>query len=66
MRCLAKFVEVGGSYAQLNLASSAVFEHMARRWQLIMEAHAEKPYKPDYEDCDYFAGTSTEKMGVFP
>ena len=63
---MAKHVEVGGSYDQLNLASLAVFEHMARRWQLIMEAHAENPYQPDYEAADYFAGARAEKMGVAP
>ena len=51
---------------QLNLASLAVFEHMARRWQLIMEAHADNPFQPDYEAADYFAGTRTERMGVAP
>ena len=66
MRCLAKQFDVGGSYDQLNLASLAVFEHMARRWQLIMEAHADHPYQPDYEAADYFAGTRAEKMEVAP
>ena len=66
MRCLAKYFEVGGSYYQLNLSSLAAFEHMARRWQLIMEAHAESPHQPDYESADYFAGARTEKMGVAP
>jgi hypothetical protein len=66
MRCLAKYFEVAGSYDQLNLSSLAVFEHMGRRWQLIMEAHSENPNQPDYESAEYFAGTRTEKMGVAP
>ena len=63
LRTLAKYIEVGGSYDQLNLASLAVFEHIARRWQVIMEAHADNPTAPDY-DASYISGAYMEKAVV--
>ena len=50
----------------MNLAGLACFEHMARRWQLIMEAHHEDPIKPDYDSAMYFTEEAHEKTGVSP
>ena len=43
MRALARIIEVAGCYDQVNVAGLASFELIARRWQVIMEAHAESP-----------------------
>ena len=67
MRSIAKYLEPGGgSYDQVNLAGLACFEHMARRWQLIMEAHKKDPTKPDYDSAVYFVEEAHEKTGVPP
>ena len=66
MRSIAKYLEAGGSYDQVNLAGLACFEHMARRWQLIMEAHHEDPIKPDYDSAMYYTEEAHEKTGVSP
>ena len=42
LKSLARIMETGGSYDQLNLASLGSFELVARRWQLILEAHRDK------------------------
>jgi hypothetical protein len=49
LRCLAEILEVAGTYDQLNLASLACFETLARRWQMILDAHARNPLAPNYE-----------------
>ena len=66
LRSLAVYIEAAGSYDQLNLASLASFEHMSRRWQVIMEAHAENPTQPDYDAAAFITGEYLEKGGVAP
>ena len=66
LRSLARYIETGGTYDQLNLASLASYEMMARRWQVIMEAHADDPTRPDYEAATYITGAYLEQAGVAP
>ena len=66
MRVLAETFEMGGCYDQLNLGSLASFELLARRWQLIMEAHSADASKPSYDASDYFGGTLKKKFAIAP
>ena len=66
LRCLAKIIEVAGCYDQLNLASLGCFELVARRWQVLMEAHADNPASPDYDAAAYISGAYLEKAVVAP
>ena len=66
MRSLAEYFETAGCYDQLNLAALAHMELLARRWQVIMEAHQENPTAPDYDAADYMSGAHAKKHGVCP
>ena len=66
LRCVAEVVESAGCYDQMNLASLASFELLARRWQLILEAHSRNPGSPDYDGSEYFEGLEKKKFGVAP
>ena len=65
LRSLARILETGGSYDQLNLAALGSFELIARRWQLILEAHRENAAVPSYEASDYFSGLE-RGVGIAP
>ena len=65
LRCIAEVVESAGCYDQMNLASLASFELLARRWQLILEAHSRNPGSPDCDGSEYFEGVE-QKFGVAP
>ena len=66
LRCVAEVVESAGCYDQMNLASLASFELLARRWQLILEAHSRNPGSPDYDGSEYFEGLEKKRFGVAP
>jgi hypothetical protein len=65
LRVLAEVMEKGGSYDCLNVASLASFELIARRWQLILEAHSSNPLYPDYEGHDLYTGLE-RSTGIAP
>ena len=66
LRCLAEIIEVAGTYDQLNLASLACFETLARRWQMILDAHARNPLAPNYEASEYYSGSRRGRHGIAP
>ena len=49
---------------QLNAPNLASAEILARRWQLIKEAHRLCPSNPDYSSSDFFMGWKHRKVGV--
>ena len=63
---IARIFQMAVLYDQLNLPSLACFELLARRWQLILDAHARNPLAPDYSSAEYFDGTSHSRAGVAP
>ena len=66
LRAIARISQMAVLYDQLNLPSLACFELLARRWQLILDAHARNPLAPDYSSAEYFDGTSHSRTGVAP
>ena len=66
LRVLAEVMRLAGSYDQLNLASLACMEMIARRWQLILEAHHHDPLAPNYEAAEAFTSISRSRSGVAP
>ncbi len=66
LRALAEIMDSAGSYDQLNLAALASFELVARRWQLILAAHARNPASPDYEGAEHYEGLEKRRFGIAP
>ena len=66
LRCLAEILEVASTYDQLSLASLACFETLARRWQMILDAHARNPLAPNYEASEYYSGSRRGRHGIAP
>ena len=56
LRVLAKVIETALCYDQLNVCGLAAFEHLARRWQLIIGAHAKDPLNPNYHGSEHYGG----------
>ena len=55
--CLARVMDMAIKFDGLNVANLASFELIARRRQLIAEAHAHSPAAPSYEGADHFMQT---------
>eukprot|EP00971_Amphidinium_carterae_P330079 6462931-Amphidinium_carterae.3 len=66
LRALAEIMEYGGCFDQLQLCNLVSFELVARRWQLILEAHSSDPQAPSYASAEYFSGLEHQKFGVSP
>ena len=49
---------------QLNAPNLLSAELLARRWQLIKEAHRINPASPDYNAADFFMGWRHKRAGV--
>ena len=54
LRSMAKTVESVLCYDQLNAASLVSMEHVARRFQLIIGAHADNAQQPSYVGSNYY------------
>ena len=57
LRSIAKTLGTALVYDQLNICALASFEHIARRWQVIVSAHARDALNPNYYGAEHFAGT---------
>jgi hypothetical protein len=66
LRSLAQVLDTAGMYDQLNLASLASFELVARRWHLILAAHSRKAAAPDYDGSEYYEGIEKKRFGIAP
>ena len=66
LRAMSEVFEHAGCYDNLNVSSLASFELLARRWQLILEAHSNNPQAPEYDAHEYFSGLETSRNGVAP
>jgi hypothetical protein len=66
LRALAEVMDTAGMYDQLNLASLASFELVARRWQLILAAHSRNAANPDYDGSEYYEGIEKKRFGIAP
>ena len=66
LRCLSEVFQTAGCYDQLNLGGCACFELLARRWQLILSAHAKSAASPDYSGGEHFEGLERRRVGVAP
>jgi len=63
LRTLIDAFHYGGSFDQLNVGALVIFEVLALRIQLILEAY-QNPAKPNWESARYFSGTSSIDDGV--
>ena len=54
LRSMGRTIETSLCYDQLNGASLCCLEHVARRFQLIIGAHAENSQQPNYVGADYY------------
>ena len=59
---MAKTIESSLCYDQLNSASLVCMEHVARRFQLIVGAHAENAQQPSYVGSNYFLEEGEEAI----
>ena len=59
---MAKTIESSLVYDQLNGASLCCLEHVARRFQLIIGAHAENAQQPNYTGADYYLEEGEEAV----
>ena len=66
LKCLAEILEAAGCYDQLNLSSLAWVETLARRWQMILDAHARNPLAPNYEASEFYSGSRRGRHGIAP
>ncbi len=62
--CLARVIDYAVKYDGLNVVNLASFELIARRRQLIAEAHAHSPGAPSYEAADHFMQTGYRPGGA--
>lgn len=62
--CLARVIDYAVKYDGLNVVNLASFELIARRRQLIAEAHAHSPGAPSYEAAGHFMQTGYRPGGA--
>lgn len=62
--CLARILDYAVKFDGLNIVNLASFELLARRRQLIAEAHAHSPAAPSYEAADHFMQTGYRPGGA--
>ena len=63
-RILAQCMELAVTYDCLNVMNLASFEVIARRRQLLAEAHIHNPSSPNYEGALYFMGDGERPGGA--
>ena len=61
---LSRILEYGVTYDMLNVANLASFEVVARRLQLIEEAHVDNPGAPQYISSEHYMGVRERKGGA--
>ena len=66
IQVLARMLEYGVCYHQLNLPSLCCFEVLARRWQLLLDANSRDPGEARFEDEELWAGFSQRAFGIAP
>lgn len=66
LRVIAKVLKLAAAYYQENLFSLANFGLLARRWSLLMDAHAEDSMVAHYEGSELFMGVGRGLVGVAP
>ena len=59
---MAKTIESSLCYDQLNAASLVSMEHVARRFQLIVRAHAENAQEPSYVGSSHYLEEGEEAI----
>ena len=62
MKNLAKILETSLLYDQLNVTSLAAFEHLSRRFQLILAAHANDSLNPVYAGAEFYGGDDGDEL----
>ena len=62
LKNLAKILETSLLYDQLNVTSLAAFEHLSRRFQLILAAHANDSLNPVYAGAEFYGGDDGDEL----
>ncbi|CAK0814691.1 unnamed protein product, partial [Prorocentrum cordatum] len=66
LQAMCRLLEHAGCYDQLNLASLAAFEVLARRMQLLLDAASRGPGEGRFEDEELWSGHSQRTAGIAP
>ena len=66
LQVLARILEYGASYDQLNIFNLVCFEVISRRIQLLIDANSRDPGAPVFEDDDVWSGGTQRAGGIAP
>lgn len=66
LQSLCRLMEHAGCYDQLNRASLASFEVLARRMQLLLDAASRDPGEGRFEDEELWSGHQQRTAGIAP
>mmetsp|Transcript_8309 Transcript_8309/g.18577 ORF Transcript_8309/g.18577 Transcript_8309/m.18577 type:complete len:450 (+) Transcript_8309:263-1612(+) len=66
LRVLSHCFLAASCYDQINCPSLACMEYLARRYQMILDAHNDNPLMPDYSSSEYWLDVSRTKNTVDP
>ena len=66
LQAMCRLLEHAGCYDQLNLASLAAFEVLARRMQLLLDAASRGPGEGRFEDEELWSGHQQRTAGIAP